>query len=426
MSGELYSCVILFPGISNKAELNRILNSASATKVTSDNQASTVTPENHHDQHSDYVLPHETLGNHKNVDSNTQPLLPQQDKQVFQVTSKPDNQVTTSQSQTGLMNKLVAKAVQREVAKLKLDGLIKDALKSIKPKAHHTVRASNVKQTEHGKNIHLWVTPKPYNREDAVDQKLHSKFLSKPITGNIGVTRKPSDNNVHLRLPKGYHRLGLKVLGKTKAKELFTTSKPFHSKAISTNPPVFEDGKDTHYNEHGDKAESLIQLGGGTDSIHQAGKPIENQHYKNDDADLSEIEKFLKTPYSELQIMKTTEKPHHTTDTPEEKYNDQEMVKTPSEYTITIGPFRGGGTEDQVESHGINSVNDEGHLQIKEPENKESYSPSLLDEIKELGLDEYYIKDGFQTPRVSKHGKFDAGQVVYFLLCTGYLIIYST
>ena len=405
ISGELYSCVILFPGIPSKAELNRILNSASATKVASDNQASTITPENQQDQHYDYVLPHETPSNHKHVDSSAQPMLPQQDKQVYQVTSKPDSEVTTSQSQTDLMNKLVAKAVQREVAKLKLDGLIKDALKSIKPKAHRIVHGTDVKLTEHGKNLHLWATPKPNGREDADivsqkgHQKLHSKFLSKPIAGNIGVTRKPIDNNVYLRLPKGYRRLGLKVLGKTRAKEMFTTPKPFNSKAFTTNSPVFKEVKDTHYHEHENDVESTSQPGGEAGSIHQGGEHIKSQHDKNDDGDLSEIERFLKSPYSELQIAKTTEKPDQTTDTPEEKYDDQEMAKTPNEYTITIAPIRGDA---------------EDHHRIKEPENKESYSPSLLDEIKELGLDEYYIKDGFQTPRVPKHGKFDAGQVVNF------------
>lgn len=393
--------------------MNAILNAASAI----DNQEQTITPENHYDQHFNNVLPHKTPGNPKHPGSNARPLLPlaQQDKQVYQVTSKPDNQVTTSQSQTDLMNKLIAKAVKQELAKLKLDGLIKDALKSIETKKPHQVeRGTDIKQTEHSKNLHFWATPKPHEKEDGdiISQKLHSKFVSRPITGNIGVTRRPVGNKVYLRLPKGYHRVGLKGLGKTRAKEFFTTPKPFHSKATSTNSPLFEDSKDTHYNEHEDKVESISQPRGEADSIHQGEKPGRNQHQENDDVDLSEIEKFLKSPYPELLTAKTTERPEHTTNTPEEIYNDQEMANTPNEYTITIAPMREGDAEDHVESHRISAVNDEGHLRIKEPENKESYSPSLLDEIKELGLDEYYIKDGFQNLRVPKHEKFDAGQVV--------------
>ena len=388
--------------------MNAILNAASAI----DNQEQTITPENHYDQHFNNVLPHKTLGNHKHPGSNARPLLPlaQQDKQVHQVTSKPDNQVTTSQSQTDLMNKLIAKAVQQELAKLKLDGLIKDALKSIETqKPHQVERGTDIKQTEHSKNLHFWPTPKPHEKEDGdiISQNLHSKFVSRPITGNIGVTRRPVGNKVYLRLPKGYHRVGLKALGKTRAKEFFTTPKPFHSKTISTNSPLFEDSNVIHYNEHEDKVESISQPRGEADSIHKGGKPEKSQRQDSDDADLSEIEKFLKSLTG-----KTTARPDHTTNTPEEIYNDQEMANTPNEYTITIAPMREGDAEDHVESQRISAVNDEGHLRIKEPENKELYSPSLLDEIKELGLDEYYIKDGFQNLRVPKHGIFYARQVV--------------
>ncbi len=159
--------------------LNRILNSASASKLTKDYQGSNILPEKSQDQHADYALPQETKHKYP-LASTARPVLSHENKQVYHVTNKPVNPVTAGLSQTDLLKKLVLKAVQRELAKLKLDGILEDALKSTKHKAH--------KELDQTAKI----------------------FAEKPNSGQLGVTRKPGDNQAYLGLSKEYHGSDLK------------------------------------------------------------------------------------------------------------------------------------------------------------------------------------------------------------------------
>jgi hypothetical protein len=437
--GDLCSYLIIFPGIPSTAELNRILNSVSDSQLASGNQEPNTLLGNSQDRHADYVLPQKSHHEHKYLlASSARPLLsgaqqvhrvtnkpvnqvtnkpvnPVTNKPVNQVTNKPVNQVvnkpvnqvtdipvnqvtdipvnqltnkpvnqvTDSPSQNDLINKLVLKAVQRELAKLKLDGLLKDSLKNTKPKAHQGL------------------------------DETAKIFTQKPNPGHLGITRKPSDNHAYLGLSKGYHGLDLKVHGQPGGKELFSTPKPFHFNAISTNVPIFQDEKGSHsYNEQASGTDSQQ---GGVGSGQQGSEPDKSNELENYAESLREIDEILKSPYTGNEIEKTTARPGQTTNTPEEN-NNHKIVESPNEYTVTLAPMKEGGTENDDEDQRISEVNDEDREEQKEPAYKESYSPALMDEIKELGLHEYYIKDGFQTPRVPKYRKVPDGQVGNYLI----------
>ena len=440
ISGDLCSYLIIFPGIPSKAELNRILNSVSDSQLASGNQEPNTLLGNSQDRHADYVLPPKSRHEHKYLlASSARPLLsPAQqvnlvtskpvnqvtnkpinqvtdipvhqvtnkpvnqvinkpvnqvinkpinqvtdipvnqvtDIPVNQLTNKPVNQVTDSPSQNDLINKLVLKAVQRELAKLKLDGLLKDSLKNTKPKARQG------------------------------SDETAKIFTQKPNSGYLGITRKPSDNHAYLGLSKGYHGLDLKGHGQPGGKELFSTPKPFHFNAISTNVPIFQDEKGSHsYNEQASDTDSQQ---GGVGSGQQGSEPDKSNELENDAESLREIDDILKSPYTGNEIEKPTARPDQTT--------NHKIVESPNEYTVTLAPMKEGSTENDDEDQRISEVNDEDREEQKEPAYKESYSPALMDEIKELGLHEYYIKDGFQTPRVPKYRKVADGQVGNYLI----------
>ena len=362
------SCyVVIFSGIPTKPELNKMLKAAAVTHLKGSNQGSDVKLEQPQDQHADYVLTQKYPSA-----SVFSPSLspPHQVKQANQVADKPVDHVTNIPSD--LINKLVFKAVQRELAKLKLDGIVKDAMNSAK----HKARAG-------------------------LDQTAKI-FTESPNPGHLGVPKRPSDK------PR------LKVHRLTENKVSLSTPKPFHSEAISTNVPIFQDEKDGLSNHHqgsDDKASS--QQGGEVKASYQqggkgkVGELIKNNDHKNDVEDLHEIEEFLKSSFSEDE--KTTAKPDQVPNAPEE--NNNGIVETSGGYSFTLAPLKEEDTDGHAEGQRINKVNDEDREELKEPEYKTSYSPSLVDEIKELGLHEYYIKDGFQTPRVPKFKTVDNGEV---------------
>ena len=251
-------------------------------------------------------------------------------------------------------------------------------------------------------------------------------FAEKPNSGQLEVTRKPGDNQAYLRLSKEYHGSGLKG-----DKLLFPKPpKPFHSKAIFTNVPIFQDEKVGHsYHEYSGDGENISQQEGravdsgsqqggeGKVSSHQGGEAVKTNDKEIDDEGLHEVEELLKSAYSEDE--KTTAKPDETANTPDKNDDGHKIVETSDGYTVTLAPMTDGDTDDHVVGQRISKVHDGDREEIKEPEYKNSYSPSLVDEIKELGLNEYYIKDGFQTP---KHRKVDNGQVrhCYYHISTRY------
>ena len=382
----------LFLGIPTKSELSGLLNPAFGTKLKDSNRESDVMLETSKDQHDNYVLPQGGRDKHRYpLVSTAVPSLPPP-PQISQATNKPVNRVTDIQSD--LIKKLVLKAVQRELAKLKLGGIVEDARKNIKHEAR-----------------------KGLNQAAKI-------FTPNQNTGHLGVNKKPSDNHPYLGLSKGHHglgRLGLKTHGQTGGKVFFSTPKPFHSEAVSTNVPIFHDEKDGNsYDGQSDDAEGVGHLSGGgkgsskqwrarEGTEHKEGESVETNDHQSDVESLQEIEDFLK--YSEdgkttAKPEQTTAKPEQITSTPEENNNGR--VETSNGYTITLDRPTEGDTDGHVVSQRISKVNNGDHEEIKEREYKTSYSPSLVNEIKELGLHEYYIKDGFETPRVPK---FDNGQV---------------
>lgn len=113
---------LIFPGIPSNAELNKILASAYAAGPTGGKHGS--------NQPADYVVPQTSPGVHEqpSIPVSQRLLSAQQDKTFSTLSSKPGNQVTDSAAQGDFINKLILKAVQKEMAKLKIDGILKDAL----------------------------------------------------------------------------------------------------------------------------------------------------------------------------------------------------------------------------------------------------------------------------------------------------------
>ena len=388
------------------AELDRMLNSVSENKITSGKQELNNVPKEsryHHDT-TDYVLPQESPDEHKRptTPSTKQPIRPAQpDKQVKQVAKKPVNQVTDTSSRTDSINKFILKAVQTELSKLKLDGVIKDALKIPKLKENLIgVGTSRTKQKQ-DKNVHLGVARKPgdkqsylgSHREDHTDDTMVSSYHA-----NVEASRKP--HHGYLGLLKGYQGLDSKTQGHP----------AIHATAIPTNAVVLiQDERGSHsYHPQSSNIEGLgnrlldsnHQEGEDEVNIRQGGETLKASDQENFAERLRKVDELLKIPHFEDVVDKTTAKPDdQVTNSPDEY--DSKITEPSHEYTITMAPTSEGGTYDH-----------EGNQRISgEPENRQSYSPSLVDEIKELGLHEYFIKDGFQSPRVPKQKKVNNAQV---------------
>ncbi|XP_028400687.1 uncharacterized protein LOC114523845 isoform X2 [Dendronephthya gigantea] len=376
-------------GIPSNAELNKILDSAYATKLIDGNHGSSTLPQKTQNQPADYAVPQQL--------SSAQP-----DKPFNTLSSKPDNRVTDGAAQNNFMNKLILKAVQKEISKLKIDGILKDALFNTKPsqekQSDKATSPEKQRKQEHKIGVaenaagylgynkdnpgHVGSTETPYLSSQK--QGRHDTWISKNLrvnhvengafakqerqdkTGHLGINKRP--NGIFVLKAKPY-----------KAKDFEGTMEdnnqvyPPKSKAIPTTVPIFQE-------ENGGDIMATYQPGGATENSN-------SDEEENDRETMRELDDYLEND----DLEKTTAKPEYTTNTPEE--SDVGSQWKDEDYSSPTGQER------------IDGVNN-GHG--REPEYKESYSPSLLNEIKELGLHEYYIKDGFQTP---KHKGIDNAQV---------------
>lgn len=385
--------VIIFPGITSKAELRKTLMPASS-KLASDDQgrAFKVGPKKLQSQHAQSARPNETFNEHKYSKAvNDEPFLflLEQDKQADQVT---------------LLNKLILKAVQEEISKLKRDGILQDAFKSSK------------RQAQQG----LAETPKT--------------LTQKPNQGNSGVTKEPSDRRLHLGLRKGYHKLGLN----THSQKLSSKLKPVRSKDLSSQVPIFQNKKGSGF--------YVVQGGGGDATGLQEG----GQHFNgNDDQTDKESNDWNQDGDPDQEIIELIKAENNQNQKDEQRIGDVDDVYNEGKdvmYVVNddgvhegqkrIGEIHSGDHEDEqlinavndkdregekmiseVDSRDyeggtlVNDVNDDNRKQVREPEFRDSYSPKLVDEIKKLGLNEYYIKDGFETWQHPKRRKIVNGQV---------------
>ena len=156
----------------------------------------------------------------------------------------------------------------------------------------------------------------------------------------------------------------------------------------------------------------------------------DNEHGRTDEygeSSLKEIDDFLKKENSEIGGMDG--KQGSAIDESEETNSDvfdknEGSVELPNNYKVLLSPVPGKSEQDaEIEGNEGEQVVSEdsgggdihhGKVTLREPEIKQVFSPPFADEIKELGLNEYYIKDGFES-RDSKHHKVEDGQLPHVL-----------
>ena len=171
----------------------------------------------------------------------------------------------------------------------------------------------------------------------------------------------------------------------------------------------------------------------GDDSDHEAN-PADDSVFGDDsekgqlnEANIKKINDFLKHDNLGLgDIDGKTESTESTNPGGEDKdsnvWDEEEgfVEESPNDYKVSLVPRKDGDAETEVtevEENGTDkdsSDSDVHHGNVREPEFKESYSPDVSKEIKELGLHEYYVKDGFKK-HVSKQHKEEDGELRHIL-----------
>ena len=243
---------------------------------------------------------------------------------------------------------------------------------------------------------------RPLTEDTAVNttdqkQKLFDEVISKAIADEVMMLKEQGlhddDENKDWDTQEGTTEEGTTVDGTTEkgTTEEGTTEKEGDDSDHEANPaddPVFGDDS-----EKGQLNEANI-------------KKI-NDFLKHDNLGLGDIDG--QTESTESANPESVDKDSNVWDE-----EDGFVEESPNDYKVSLAPRKDQGDAEtevtDVEGNGIDKdSSDSGvhHGNVREPEFKESYSPDLSKEIKELGLHEYYVKDGFKKHASKQHKEED-------------------
>ncbi len=151
-------------------------------------------------------------------------------------------------------------------------------------------------------------------------------------------------------------------------------------------------------------------------SNQQGGEPVKTNDEESDDEGLHEVGELLKSAYSEDE--KTTAKPDETANTPDKNDDGHKIVETSDGYTVTLAPMTDGDTDDHVVGQRISKVHDGDREEIKEPEYKNSYSPSWWMRSRNWVLMNIILKMVFKLPSTGKSimDRYDVVIITYSIL----------